>query len=153
MQLSCVKIGLRSRILGYDNPFMSMEKQKNERRISRSRVAILRVLSKSLRPLSAVEIGERIHAFGQSFNKTTIYREMEKLKLDGEVKEFFLRNDCALYERNRAHHHHIVCVSCNVVRDIYACTVSNEEKRIAEQEHFDIIDHSFEIFGLCKKCR
>lgn len=158
MQLSCIILGIRISLFFNNGNMNQLNKgaiteEKVIRRKSRSREAILRVLSKSIRPLSAVEIGKSVQKFGECFNKTTIYREIEKLKASGEVKELVLRNDSALYEQNREHHHHIVCVSCRVIRDIHVCVVSGEEKRIARQENFDILDHSFELFGLCEKCR
>lgn len=126
-------------------------------KVSRKSVArerILSLLSDVSKPISVFEILERLSKKGKTFNKTTIYREMETLKKEGQVKEIFFRNDTALYELAGEHHHHLVCVSCGDVRDVrLEESLGREEKKLECREHFTIFDHSLEFFGMCRKCR
>lgn len=123
-------------------------------RVSLSREGILSVLGGVSRPLSVADILERLFMRGKSFNKTTIYREVETLKKEGRIKEIFFRNDTALYELIGEHHHHLVCISCGDVRDVFLKeSLEQEENRLAKKERFTIFDHSLEFFGRCQKCQ
>jgi Fe2+ or Zn2+ uptake regulation protein len=122
-------------------------------RTSAAREAIVSALAKERKPLSVATLLERFSKTKKVFNKTTVYRELESLKRAGHVKELTLRNDTALYELVGEHHHHLTCVSCGDVRDVHLSgSLCEEERVIAKQEDFRILDHSFEFFGLCGKC-
>lgn len=129
------------------------ELRENGFRKSVAREAILRLLAAASCPVSAHEIKVRLDRKKKIFNKTTIYREIETLRSGGYVKELMLRNDGALYELMSEHHHHLVCVSCGDMKDVHLETsLCSEEKRIVKKEGFKILEHSFEFFGLCRKC-
>lgn len=122
-------------------------------RKSSAREALLTALSVDRRPVSVQDMMVRIKANGKSFNKTTLYRELEALTRAGHVKELTLRNDVALYELAGDHHHHLTCVSCGEVRDVHLReSLCRTEQVIAKREGFRILDHSLEFFGLCGKC-
>jgi Fur family ferric uptake transcriptional regulator len=122
-------------------------------RRSAAREAILRALVAKRKPVSVQDVAAHIKTEGKSFNKTTLYREIETLKRAGHIKELMLRNDVALYELAGPHHHHLTCVSCGDVRAVHLHeSICHEERAIAKKEGFKILEHSFEFFGLCPKC-
>lgn len=129
-------------------------KTKGFRR-SAAREALLRIFEAAQSPLSVPDIERRLSSGPRSFNKTTVYREIELLKTAGYVSELMLRNDAALYEFAGPHHHHLVCVDCGTVRDVAVKEESweCEERRIEKKEGFRILDHSLEFFGLCGSCQ
>lgn len=119
-----------------------------------ARELILKALLCSSEPISAPEILRRLVDQGVSFNKTTIYRELEALRNSGSIREIFFRNDKALYELPGEHHHHLVCTSCGNVRDVAPReSFADEEKEILRRESFLVLEHSLEFFGLCRSCR
>lgn len=123
-------------------------------RKSGARDAILGVFSRSLKPISASEVLDKLSRKGMAVNKTTVYRELETLKKIGYVKEIFFRNDTALYELAGDHHHHLVCISCGDIREVRLNeSLDREEKRLARQERFVILEHSLEFFGMCEQCQ
>lgn len=127
--------------------------QKGYRR-SKSREVILSMLRDSKKPIPVQIIGEGAKEQGMSFNKTTIYRELEKLKREGYVRELLLQSGVALYEISGAHHHHLMCTECGDVRHIaLEENLRSEEERIAKKENFVIQEHSLEFFGVCEACR
>lgn len=127
---------------------------RRKHRQSASREAMLECLSEVSKPISVLDMIERIVRNGKRYNKTTLYREIETLKQMGKVKEIFFRNDTALYELAGTHHHHLVCVSCGDIREVTLDeSFSKEEKRLARKEKFTIVDHSLEFFGRCEGCR
>lgn len=129
-------------------------KAKGFRR-SAAREALLRALETAASPLSVPDMERCLASAPRSFNKTTVYREIEFLKIAGYVSELTLRNDMALYELAGPHHHHLVCTGCGTVRDIEVAEEpwEREERRIEKKEGFRVLDHSLELFGICGSCR
>lgn len=122
-------------------------------RQSKSREAILTVLSRELKPMSVQDLLSLLKKQKMMFNKTTIYREVELLERLGYVKALALRNDTVLYEIVGSHHHHLMCTKCGDVRHIELKeNLRAEEQRIAKKENFLIQEHILEFFGICGKC-
>lgn len=134
--------------------YSDMAIEERRERKSASREAIREILERAGRPISAGDILARLDRRKRTFNKTTIYRELEAMKRMGRVREVFFRNDTALFEVAGEHHHHLVCVSCG---DIRAVTLREsfvrEAEKMSMREHFSILDHSLEFFGLCTACQ
>ena len=146
-QLCCI------RIMGKSIRAIMDEFARAGFRRSRSREVILRLIRDSKQPVSAQEIRDMLRRSGDTFNKTTIYREIETLQKAWYIKELFLRSDKALYEMAGEHHHHVMCVSCGDVRHIKLQeSLDGEEQKIARREGFRVVEHSLEFFGLCQKC-
>ena len=124
-------------------------------RRSAAREAMVRVFASADSPLSVPDIEQRIASNGRTFNKTTVYREIEFLKTAGYVSELSLRNDIALYELSGPHHHHLVCVECGSVRDVAAedRLWEREARCLERRSGFRIFSHSLEFFGQCGRCQ
>lgn len=127
-----------------------------EKKIRKSiaREAMLSILLRSKQPVSAYEILEVLAKRGKSFNKTTVYRELEILKRLGSVRELFLRNDVALYELSGTHHHHAVCISCGNIQHVDIDEPKEwSKKSFLVNKGFTVLDHSLEFFGMCRNCQ
>lgn len=97
--------------------------------------------------LSAVEIQDRLIALKAQFNKTTIYRTLDKMLAEGLVCRQTLANDVTKYELRAHHHDHLVCEKCDSVTAI-ECSLPTQ-KVIAG---FTISHHHMTLFGVCKRC-
>lgn len=83
-------------------------------------------------------------------NKTTIYRELSKLVLEGEAVEVDFGDGKKRYElAKKDHHHHAICTKCNLIKDVRI----NERGLDLKIKNFFIQRHSVEFFGLCNNCR
>ena len=49
--------------------------------------------------------------------------------------------------------HHIICKLCGYIRKIDLCPFKEMEKDKLEDIGFQAIEHKFEIYGLCSKCK
>ena len=118
-----------------------------------ARLSIFSLFKKNSKPLSAEEIYEKLKK--TSLDMTTIYRTLESFKEAGILKQVDLRKESLFYELTETHHHHhIVCKKCGDIEDF---NVSNEKnifkKALKESKKFiEIMDHSLELFGICKLC-
>ncbi|MEA3490251.1 MAG: Fur family transcriptional regulator [Candidatus Omnitrophota bacterium] len=132
-------------------------------RVTVPRKAIMDVLSKTSKHLSAEEIYLEVHKVYPNVGLTTVYRTLELLIQMGLVHKFDFGDGRARYElaegEKREHHHHLICIRCKRVID-YSDFREEEleflrraEKKLAEKYDFEIKNHLIRFYGLCDKCR
>lgn len=147
------------------NEIQTKLKQKGYR-ASLNRGFILQVLDKAERPLTIGEIYERAsslhvkyyksHKLNESkFDQSTAYRIIENLGKEGFVKIISLLEGYNRYELERGdHHHHFVCVECQVITPVHLKNHLSESEEMIEQETgATITNHSLEFFGVCRSCK
>ncbi|MDQ7022370.1 MAG: transcriptional repressor [Candidatus Gracilibacteria bacterium] len=61
----------------------------------------------------------------ENIDKTTVYRNLEKLVDSGEFIEDFSNNGEKIYSINENHHHHFICDNCGHKRNI-GCILDNK---------------------------
>lgn len=105
------------------------------------------------KPLTTKAVLELLQKQGLRPNKTTIYRQLEKLVSKNLVQKIQIKEDAISYERVKNHHHHIICDNCGEINDI---VIKNEERlfnnAIKQIKNFIITNHKMEFFGLCIAC-
>lgn len=113
------------------------------------RIHIFCTLSEAKTPVSAADLLLRIKA-----NKTTIYREIDKLLTNGLISEINLGDGVRRYEVvSNSHHHHLICTKCKSVTKIdINDDFSEAEKSIAKTKNFKIQAHRLEFLGICHRC-
>lgn len=125
-------------------------------RLTKTRLVLAEVFCRKHTPLSAPQILAELAKKSVEVNKTTVYRELERLERLGIVRGIRLEDRCRYYElASRAHHHHLVCVQCEKVEDVDVSEkeLLHEERRVARQKDFAVFRHSLEFFGLCRTCQ
>jgi Fur family ferric uptake transcriptional regulator len=132
-------------------------------KITPGREAILNVLSKEEKHLSAEEIYMKVHALYPAIGLTSVYRTLEIMKELGLIYEFDFgdgrsRYELAEGEKGKNHHHHLVCTKCKRVID-YTDFIDQEikllkdtERELSKKYEFNITNHLIQFYGLCKKC-
>ncbi len=132
MQLSCVRV-----------------KVMRNTPVSRKLMAVFR---KAKRPYAVGDLLTALYKTGATPNKTTVYRQLEKLQKEGLVRRINISDANATYETaGNAHHHHLVCERCGKVCDI---TLKDETQLLhaIARRGFVTKGHKLEIFGLCASC-
>jgi Fur family ferric uptake transcriptional regulator len=125
-----------------------------QERQTKSKLAIREILSASEKPMAAMELVEALDGRGLSVNKTTVYRELEKLLLKGEISEVDFGEGQKRYEITHGdHHHHAVCTNCEAVVELeIEPQLQQIQSSVAKQSGFRIQKHLVEFFGLCRRC-
>ncbi len=116
-----------------------------------ARRAIVGLIHKAARPVSAPEIMLNLEKENLLVNKTTVYRELAFLVKKHIVCEVYLKPDLVHYESALLpHHHHLVCDNCGRVEEIQM----DESALLSfiKKTKFKVKRHSLEFFGLCPKC-
>lgn len=78
---------------------------------------------------------------------STVYRNIEQLVSDKEIKKIVLDKDNIVYEINKKsdHHDHFLCTECGVVEEVRV-----SPKKLSLSTSYKISD--FLVRGLCKGC-
>ena len=133
-------------------------------RLTIARGAVLDVLTKTRKHLSAEDVYLIVHETYSNIGLTTIYRTLELLASMGLVLKFDFGDGRARYELSQGpkgmrHHHHLVCTNCGRIID-YTDFVDDEielfnqiEKGLSKKFNFRIANHLIQFYGLCDKCR
>lgn len=119
-----------------------------------ARTAVLSYFSDNKRPVSVQQIHDDM--LSEAPNVVTLYRMMQDFLEHDLVRRVDLGGECALFENAlHAHHHHIVCLQCGHIEDIEECRIEQVITRIAKESttFSQIEEHTFELFGLCDRCR
>lgn len=122
---------------------------------TKNRDAILEILEKSEKPLTAEEIFLILKGNSDATCLSTVYRTMEMFDEKGVViKSNSVDDGRSRYElKTMEHKHHVVCVACHKIIVIDQCPFAEFEKSLKDTINFDITGHKFEIYGHCNECK
>ncbi|MBI5728798.1 MAG: transcriptional repressor [Candidatus Magasanikbacteria bacterium] len=125
-------------------------------RITAVRSVILAILSSQKYPLSANEFIAELKRKKLPVNKTTVYRQLSLLQFHEMVRPIRFADRTVRYEiaTEDNHHHHLVCISCHKTGDVsFPEDLERQAKIIRQKNHFKVLRHSLEFFGLCRNCQ
>jgi Fur family zinc uptake transcriptional regulator/Fur family ferric uptake transcriptional regulator len=132
--------------------------RRNGYKITPQRQEILKAFMESSNrlPQSAEEIHNKVVEKYPNVSLDTIYRNLNVLEGLEIISRLSMRDGKSRYELNPggSHQHHLICLKCGSAEAIDYCPLKAlDEKGIADEKKFKIIEHSFEIFGYCSLCR
>lgn len=131
--------------------------KQNGLKVTSTRVWMLKLFKDSHAPLNAEKLHKKMADRGADL--ATIYRNLETFLEKNLIRKVDLGGNFTSYELSENHHHHIVCKKCGLVEDfnLYPnkCVIDRISKKILRSSsYFDrIMEHSFELFGVCRKCQ
>lgn len=123
-------------------------------KITPKRLAIIDILARELRYLSAEEVWNAMKDRFKQIGLPTVYRNLEDLSQGGLIIKI-IHPDRKLYYyycHNTNHHHHFVCISCRKVQDLEFCGVEQIIKEVEDTLKGKVVSHLFQVYGLCREC-
>lgn len=121
-------------------------------RFSSIRAGICEALNKT-KPKTIKEISNELIENGVSFDKTSIYREIEKLVREGIAREINLADGKKRFEANSGEHFHLICNNCNEVECLdlepYQAKIID---LLSPKKDYRISNINLTINGSCQKC-
>jgi Fur family transcriptional regulator, ferric uptake regulator len=127
--------------------------QSSGGRLTKTKKAIIDILSENHCLLAKVELVEKLNIKKIKPDRSTIYRELQFLTKNNVI----IKNSISgidYYEVPQDHHHHLVCMGCDSISKVEIDNhLEKQEKQIAKQNKFNIINHSLEFYGYCQKCQ
>lgn len=127
---------------------------KNKLKATDERLFVIDLLVSVKSPQTISQILEKCKNL--KIHESTLYRIMAMFQKKGIVKKIDFKENTARYEiaDHDDDHHHIVCTNCKKISDFTGCDSDKIiKKALAQTKDFKKINsHSFELFGICKKC-
>ncbi|SRR6266571_4415700 len=124
-------------------------------RLTPKRRSLLDILRTASHPLTIHDILER----GRGLAMSSAYRNLTVLEQAGVVHRVITREDYARYELAEElteHHHHLICSSCGLVRDmptdVRVERVMRSVMTDMPAEVFTPQSHRIDVMGLCPDC-
>lgn len=134
--------------------FLDYALQQQGLKLTRSRLAILRVLADAPDHLKVAEIHRRALAIDPQVGLASVYRTMDLLEHLGLVKHVHVDHRHRHYAPATEHHgHHLVCQECGRVVEFSDCQAEEVARLLARRTKFQILSHSMEFFGRCPQCQ
>jgi len=91
----------------------------------------------------------------EKIDLATIYRILNSFSNHKLIQRVEIGGASVYYElADKSHHHHLICLKCNKIRDIQGCDFEEILSKVRKEnsDFGDIKSHSFEVFGICKDC-
>src|SRR5438093_2188987 len=124
-------------------------------RLTPRRQHLLEILRSAAHPLTIHEILGR----GKGLAMSSAYRNLTVLEQAGVVHRVITREDFARYELAEElteHHHHLICSSCGLVRDVPTDVrverVMHSVMAEMPVEVFTPQSHRIDVMGMCPDC-
>jgi len=125
----------------------------NGHKITPQRLAIVKILAKSDGHPSVEDIYGQIRKDFPTMSLATVYRNILLIKSLGEVLELGFPDGSNRYDGNRPNPHpHVICIKCKKIVDPDVESLDEMKKEVAEETHFQILNHRLDFFGICSEC-
>lgn len=115
------------------------------------RSAILEYLDGNKSHPSAEDIYLEIKKQYPMISFATVYKTIELLKKRGDLLELTIDPARRRYDPDTRNHHHLICISCKKIRDIY------DDFRIDVPDDvkasFEMVGNHIEFYGICPECK
>jgi Fe2+ or Zn2+ uptake regulation protein len=123
-------------------------------KLTRPRLAVLRVVAEAHESLSPAEIHVRARKYYRQTGLVTVYRTLDVLAECGAVRKVHQADGCHSYApASEGHAHHVICANCQSVAEFEGCDLSEMFRAVQRRTGYKIEDHWLELFGLCPNCR
>ncbi len=126
-------------------------RKKNVRTMQRQ--VVLEVLEESKTHPTAAEIYELARKKMEGISLSTVYRNLEKLVVQGRVLKLDLGSGPARYDATNRDHCHIQCTECGRVDDVMVHAKVALEEDIESSLGWRDVIHRVEFFGICPECQ
>lgn len=117
------------------------------------RIAIYEALAASKEHPSVDDLYSLVKKNHPTLSMNTVYNTLETLKEIGIANEVSLFHDKARYDANQSPHHHLVCLKCRRIEDIYDDTLNDLVLSGETQNQYQIVGHRVEFHGYCQNCK
>jgi Fur family ferric uptake transcriptional regulator len=105
--------------------------------------------------VSAEDLYSRLKDTEHNPGLATVYRTLNLLKEAGLVDQKQFADGKSVFEvlDPKAHHDHLICVSCHKVQEFANEEIETLQKQVAARYNFKLTHHTLDMFGLCADCQ
>jgi len=127
-------------------------------RLTQIRKKIILFFKKQKKPISYDKIIDYLKKNSISFDRSTVFRNLNFLEKEGVIKKLNFGDGVSRYElvKENDYHHHIVCLNCKKIVDFSDKDLDDLIRKIeikfSKTKKFRIKSHQFDFFGYCQNC-
>jgi len=129
---------------------------KKNQKVSKLTEIVLSIFKEANSPQTVPQILSILKEKNLSPNKTTIYRQIQKLQEMGLLTAVTLNNEIAFFEFTTHHHHHLYCIKCTKISCLEDPQIEDHihklEKKVTK-ENWTVLQHEFSFSGICPNCK
>ncbi len=119
---------------------------------SRQREQIYEALANNVVHPSAEYIYDILKQANSNISLATVYRNLNKMALNGRIKKIRGLEDRAHFDHNTFEHYHFICRKCGRIYDI-PCEIAPEIiSKTEKSTGFKIESHDIVFSGICREC-
>ncbi len=123
-------------------------------RLSAQRRVIAEVLRGEHVHLTAEDVFARAHSRLEEISQATVYNTLRELVTMGEVRIVTTGDGVKRYDPNvLVDHHHLLCVRCQLLKDVHPDGESGVGLPNTERFGFDVLGFDIIFKGLCSNCK
>ena len=123
----------------------------NERK-TKQKECILEVIEESYDHPTMKEIIDKVKAKKPNIGQATIYRNVNKLVLEGKVIRLPSINEDVNYDAKRKPHNHLICRKCHNIIDIYDNDYPEISKEVESKYSLKVENMTILYEGICEEC-
>lgn len=120
--------------------------------LTHQRLAVFKALYTTVDHPSAEAIFNKLKKEIPTISLATIYKTLELFKEIGAIAEVNVLRT-ARFESNIEPHHHLICVECSRIEDVYDLSLNDLTREKAANFNYDIIGGRVEFRGYCPNCK
>ncbi len=88
-----------------------------------------------------------------SISKATVYRNLNQLVSQGDIRRVPVPNGADRYDFNTAEHYHVRCSCCGNVYDVYMPQIDNLIDKVEDASGVEVQRYDILFEGVCQDCR
>ena len=130
--------------------------KKRGLKYTKQREIVLEVLLKAKEHLNAEEIHKQItnQYPNEKIGIATVYRALAFLEEVNLVLSISFNKEGKKYEINyKTHHDHLICVKCGKIIEFTNEQIEQAQEKIAQDNGFELINHTMYLYGICSDCK
>lgn len=122
-------------------------------KITPQRLAIYKILATKSKHPTINEIYEGIKMDYPSLSLNTVYKTIQVFIEFGMASQFTSREGVIRYEIKTEPHHHILCLKCRAIRDLFDKSLEGLDVPQTLKGGFDITRYDVIFYGYCSDCK
>lgn len=119
--------------------------------VTYQRLLIYKFLLNTQTHPSAEEIYREIKSEYPSISMATVYKTLETLANHNLIAKVNVLHDLARFDGDTTPHHHLVCLSCKKIVDVYDDRL--EDLPLPANNGFQVTGYRVQFEGICEECK
>ena len=121
-------------------------------RMTKQKKVILDVLKGTKSHPTADWVYDKVKKKIPNISLGTVYRNLNILKSQGEIKELCFGKGFSRFDGNAANHYHFTCATCGRILDVEPCQLTEIEDLVTNRMGVRVESHRLEFYGACPDC-